>query len=111
LFTEQVLAAIPPREKQSVRESVLRSRDIALGRHVSYTKDTRSHISIWAILLIAGGVLSPTLLRDYLGQLHQPLPLDTWKHWAYVIGIISPALTLGAAMITNRSKGNKGKKR
>lgn len=111
LFTDQVLAAIPAREKPSVRDRVLKSRDIALGRHVSYTKDTRSHISLWAILLIAGGVLSPTLLRDYLGQLHQPLPLDTWKHWAYALGILFPGLVLGAAMIANRWKGNKGKKR
>lgn len=107
LLTEQVLKAIPPSAKPSVRENVLRNRDIALGRHVSYTKDTRSHISIWAILLIAGGVLSPTLLRDYLSQLHQPAPLEVWKHGLYVLGIIFPAVTLGLAMFANRGKGKK----
>ncbi len=107
LLTEQVLKAIPPSAKASVRESVLRNRDIALGRHVSYTKDTRSHISIWAILLIAGGVLSPTLLRDYLSQLHRTDPLEIWKHGLYVLGIIFPAVTLVLAMFANRGKGKK----
>ncbi|WP_163011256.1 P-loop NTPase fold protein [Pseudomonas viridiflava] len=107
LLTEQVLLAIPPSAKASVRENVLRNRDIALGRHVSYTKDTRSHISIWAVLLIAGGVLSPTLLRDYLSQLHQKDPLEIWKHGLYVLGIIFPAVSLGLAMFANRGKGKK----
>src|SRR5690606_35254555 len=83
---------------------VIKNRDIALGRHFSYTKDTRSHISIWAILLIASGVLSPTFIRDYLIQLRGDSELSVWLHALYLIACTAPASILGLAYWASRKE-------
>ncbi|SEK03575.1 P-loop NTPase fold protein [Pseudomonas sp. NFACC07-1] len=86
------------------------NRDIALGRHYSYTKDTRSHISIWAVLLIASGVLAPTFIRDYLIRLHSDSPLTPWLHGLYLLACTAPGFILLLAYLASRKEKNPKKR-
>lgn len=110
LFTEQVTSLLKELKRESDIAAVVKNRDIALGRHFSYTKDTRSHISIWAVLLIVSGVLSPTFIRDYLPQLRGSIELEWWKHTLYLTASLAPAIVLALAFFFNR-KDQPGKKR
>lgn len=110
LFTDQITSLLKDLHRDNDVADVVKNRDIALGRHFSYTKDTRSHISIWAVLLIASGVLSPTFIRDYLPQLRGSLELEWWKHMFYMAACLAPAIILGLAFFFNR-KDQPGKKR
>lgn len=110
LFTDQITSLLKDLRRDNDVADVVKNRDIALGRHFSYTKDTRSHISIWAVLLIASGVLSPTFIRDYLPQLRGSIELEWWKHMFYMATCLAPAIILGLAFFFNR-KDQPGKKR
>lgn len=110
LFTNQITDLLIAQNKEKEIADVLKNRDIALGRHVSYTKDTRSHISIWAVLLIASAVLSPTFIRDYLLQLRGVFALPTWQHALYLLATFAPVIILGFAFFFNR-KDQPGKRR
>lgn len=110
LFTDQITSLLKHQNRDNEIADVVKNRDIALGRHFSYTKDTRSHISIWAVLLIATGVLSPTFIRDYLPQLRGSIELEWWKHLFYLVTCLAPAIILGLAFFFNR-KDQPGKKR
>ncbi|WP_064387860.1 P-loop NTPase fold protein [Pseudomonas sp. RIT-PI-r] len=110
LFTDQITSLLKDLHRENDVVDVVKNRDIALGRHFSYTKDTRSHISIWAVLLIASGVLSPTFIRDYLPQLRGSIELEWWKHMSYLAASLAPAIILGLAFFFNR-KNQPGKKR
>lgn len=110
LFTEQVTALLTRVGDKDAIPEVLKTRDIALGRHFSYTKDTRSHISVWAVLLIASGVLSPTFIRDYLPQLRASAELPWWQHLFYLGTSLAPVIILILAYFFN-GKEQAGKKR
>lgn len=110
LFTDQISSLLKDLHRDNDVAEVVKNRDIALGRHFSYTKDTRSHISIWAVLLIASGVLSPTFIRDYLPQLRGSIELEWWTHMFYLAASLAPAIILGLAFFFNR-KDQPGKKR
>ncbi|WP_223542224.1 P-loop NTPase fold protein [Pseudomonas sp. BF-RE-26] len=110
LFTEQVTALLTKFGNKDAIPEVLKTRDIALGRHFSYTKDTRSHISVWAVLLIASGVLSPTFIRDYLPQLRASAELPWWQHLFYLGTSLAPVIILILAYFFN-GKEQVGKKR
>ncbi|MES2820119.1 MAG: P-loop NTPase fold protein [Pseudomonadota bacterium] len=110
LFTDQIIQLLENKYHGNSIAEVIRNRDIALGRHFSYTKDTRSHISIWAVLLIACGVLSPTFIRDYLPQLRVGPELPLWQHLLYLGACLAPALVLALAFVFTR-KEQLGKKK
>jgi hypothetical protein len=102
LLTEQVTSLLRGQKRDKEIPAVLKNRDIALGRHHTYTKDTRSHISIWAVLLIASGVLTPTFIRDYLIQVHKDGPLGLMGHGLYLVASFAPAIILGLAYLFSR---------
>lgn len=110
LFTDQVTDLLTKVGDKDAIPEVLKTRDIALGRHFSYTKDTRSHISVWAVLLIASGVLSPTFIRDYLPQLRASAELPWWQHLFYLGTSLAPVIILILAYFFN-GKEQTGKKR
>lgn len=110
LFTEQVTALLTKIGEKDALPEVIKTRDIALGRHFSYTKDTRSHISVWAVLLIVSGVLSPTFIRDYLPQLRLSTGLPWWQHLFYLSASLAPVLILILAYFFT-GKAQSGKKR
>lgn len=110
LFTDEIISLLKKIGHDSKINEVVKNRDIALGRHFSYTKDTRSHISIWAILLIVSGVLSPTFIRDYLPQLRGTAVLPWWLHLLYLGASLSPIIILGLAFFFNKNS-QPGKKR
>ncbi|AZE07299.1 P-loop NTPase fold protein [Pseudomonas chlororaphis] len=110
LFTDQITDLLTKVGKKDAIPEVLKNRDIALGRHFSYTKDTRSHISVWAVLLIASGVLSPTFIRDYLPQLRASAELSWWQHLFYLGTSLAPVIILILAYFFN-GKEQTGKKR
>lgn len=101
-LTEQVTELLKALGREKQIAEVETSRDIALGRHYSYTKDTRSHISIWAVLLIASGVLTPTFIRDYLIRLHASDSLALWLHALYVLACTAPGIILLFAYLASR---------
>ncbi|MBP1143582.1 MULTISPECIES: P-loop NTPase fold protein [Pseudomonas] len=110
LFTDQITSLLTKTGDKAAVQEVLKTRDIALGRHFSYTKDTRSHISVWAVLLIASGVLSPTFIRDYLRQLRGVIELPWWQHLSYLSTSLAPLIILILAYFFN-GKEQVGKKR
>ncbi|WP_336353727.1 P-loop NTPase fold protein [Pseudomonas atacamensis] len=110
LFTDKITELLKVNGKEEVIPQALKTRDIALGRHFSYTKDTRSHISVWAVLLIASGVLSPTFIRDYLPQLRASAELPWWQHFFYLTTSLAPVIILILAYFFN-GKEQVGKKR
>lgn len=110
LFTDQITSLLTKTGDKAAIPEALKTRDIALGRHFSYTKDTRSHISVWAVLLIASGVLSPTFIRDYLPQLRGSLELPWWQHLFYLGTSLAPLIILTLAYFFN-GKEQVGKKR
>ncbi|MBI6708651.1 hypothetical protein YA0599_10495 [Pseudomonas syringae] len=110
LFTDQITSLLTKIGDKAAVPEVLKTRDIALGRHFSYTKDTRSHISVWAVLLIASGVLSPTFIRDYLPQLRGNMELPWWQHLFYLGTSLAPLIILILAYFFN-GKEQVGKKR
>ncbi|MFJ4350352.1 P-loop NTPase fold protein [Pseudomonas sp. NPDC089428] len=102
VLTEKVTALLKELRRDKEIPGVETNRDIALGRHYSYTKDTRSHISIWAVLLIASGVLTPTFIRDYLIRLHSETPLTTSLHGLYLLACTAPGFILLFAYLASR---------
>ncbi len=110
VLTEKVTMLLKELSRDKEIPDVETSRDIALGRHYSYTKDTRSHISIWAVLLIAGGVLAPTFIRDYLIRLHSGSPLALWLHGLYLFACTSPGFILFSAYLASRKEKNPKKR-
>lgn len=110
VLTEKVTALLKELGRGKEVPDVETNRDIALGRHYSYTKDTRSHISIWAILLIASGVLTPTFIRDYLIRLHSNTPLDPRFHFLYLVACAAPGLILFFAYLASRKEKNPKKR-
>lgn len=109
-LTENVIALLKELGREKEIPDVETNRDIALGRHYSYTKDTRSHISIWAVLLIASGVLAPTFIRDYLIQLRGDVPLAPWLHLLYLSACTAPGLILFFAYLASRREKNPKKR-
>ncbi|MGW7773632.1 P-loop NTPase fold protein [Pseudomonas machongensis] len=109
-LTDQVTELLKTSGQEKKITEVETNRDIALGRHYSYTKDTRSHISIWAVLLIASGVLTPTFIRDYLIRLHGTVSLPLWLHGAYLLACTAPAFILLLAFIASRRERNPKKR-
>lgn len=109
-LTENVIVLLKELGREKEIPDVETNRDIALGRHYSYTKDTRSHISIWAVLLIASGVLAPTFIRDYLIQLRGDLPLAPWLHMLYLSACTAPGLILLFAYLASRREKNPKKR-
>ncbi|WP_052269157.1 P-loop NTPase fold protein [Pseudomonas fluorescens] len=102
VLTEKVTALLKDLRRDKEIAEVEKNRDIALGRHYSYTKDTRSHISIWAVLLIVSGVLAPTFIRDYLIRLHSDTPLATSLHSLYLLACTAPGFILLFAYLASR---------
>lgn len=109
-LTEKVTGLLKDSGREKEIEGVHINRDIALGRHYSYTKDTRSHISIWAVLLIASGVLTPTFIRDYLIRLHGQTPLELWLHGLYLLACTAPAIILLLAYLDSRKEKDPNKR-
>ncbi|MEE4220266.1 P-loop NTPase fold protein [Pseudomonas viridiflava] len=109
-LTEKVTGLLKESGREKDIEGVHINRDIALGRHYSYTKDTRSHISIWAVLLIASGVLTPTFIRDYLIRLHGQTPLELWLHCLYLLACTAPAIILLLAYLDSRKEEDPNKR-
>lgn len=103
-LTEQITLLLKKLSRDKDIGEVEKNRDIALGRHYSYTKDTRSHISIWAVMLIASGVLTPTFVRDYLIRLRSDLPLDTLLHILYLFACAMPGIILLGAYLASRKE-------
>lgn len=104
VLTEKVTMLLKELSRDKEIADVETNRDIALGRHYSYTKDTRSHISIWAVLLIASGVLAPTFIRDYLIRLHSETPLATSLHGLYLLACTAPGFILLFAYLASRKE-------
>ena len=104
VLTEKVTFLLKELGRDKEIPNVETNRDIALGRHYSYTKDTRSHISIWAVLLIASGVLSPTFIRDYLIRLHGGTPLGLLLHCLYIFACTAPGFILFFAYLASRKE-------
>jgi hypothetical protein len=104
VLTEKITMLLKELGRDKEIHGVETNRDIALGRHYSYTKDTRSHISIWAVLLIASGVLAPTFIRDYLIRLHNETPLATSLHGLYLLACTAPGFILLFAYLASRKE-------
>ena len=104
VLTEKVTTLLKELSRDKEIPDVEKNRDIALGRHYSYTKDTRSHISIWAVLLIVSGVLAPTFTRDYLIRLRSEIPLATSLHSLYLLACTAPGFILFFAYLASRKE-------
>ncbi|MBT2341954.1 MULTISPECIES: P-loop NTPase fold protein [Pseudomonas] len=110
VLSENVTSLLKEQGRDKEISDVETNRDIALGRHYSYTKDTRSHISIWAVLLITSGVLAPTFIRDYLIRLHSDSPLAYWLHGLYLLACTAPGFILFLAYLASRKEKNPKKR-
>ncbi|NNA16309.1 hypothetical protein HBN82_10615 [Pseudomonas lundensis] len=110
LFTDQIITLLKKQNREQDVPDVQKNRDIALGRHYSYTKDTRSHISIWAVLLIASGVLTPTFIRDYLIQLRSEHEFSIWIHGLYLMACTAPASILALAYVFSKKENDERKR-
>lgn len=110
VLSENVTSLLKEQGRDKEIPDVETNRDIALGRHYSYTKDTRSHISIWAVLLITSGVLAPTFIRDYLIRLHSDSPLASWLHGLYLLACTAPGIILVLAYLASRKEKNPKKR-
>ncbi|RMS92500.1 P-loop NTPase fold protein [Pseudomonas coronafaciens] len=109
LFTEQLLKDIAAGSVEA--ESLLKSRDIALGREFEYTKITTSHASSWALALLASLFFSTSAFRQIfkitktsnalatpVTEVSTALLLTNW------FALLSPFLVLLFAWIFNRKK-------
>lgn len=95
LFTEELVetAGTDERIKTELRDS----RDKALGRHFTYTKNTTSRVSAWALLLIVTLFFSSSSFRELFALTKLKTPVPVWIYVLHVLSLLSPLITLGCA--------------
>ncbi|MEN5028966.1 P-loop NTPase fold protein [Pseudomonas sp. Ps21-P2] len=103
LFTEELVANAGTDEK--TKAALRESRDKALGRHFTYTKNTISRVSGWALLLIVALFFSSSSFKELFALTKQQGAVPKWIYALHIASLLSPALTLIGAWW--RLKGTK----
>lgn len=110
LFTKQLLGDVEAGSAEA--ESLVKSRDVALGREFEYTKITTSHASAWAIALLASMFFSTSAFRQIFkitksvaDTIVKPVVeasgILIFVNW---FALLSPLIVLFFAWVFNRKK-------
>lgn len=91
LFTEELLEKVGADDK--VRESLQDSRDRALGRQFTYTKNTISRVSSWALILVVALFFSTSSFKELFAIARLKDPVIAWMI-VHVVSFISPLFVL-----------------
>lgn len=101
LFTEQVLKSV---DEGSEKAKTLRaSRDRALGRMFEYRKKTTSHVSAWALALLASLFFSATSFREIFALGRSQGTLNLALLGVHLLSLASPGIVLGLAKYWHRN--------
>jgi hypothetical protein len=92
LFTDELIKASG--SDVNLKESLRDSRDKALGRHFTYTKNTVSRISSWALLLIVALFFSTSSFKELFAVSKMTAPISFWVYAVHVLSFLSPLLVL-----------------
>ncbi|UPF04849.1 KAP family NTPase [Pseudomonas mosselii] len=91
LFTEELIAKVGSDE--TVRESLQDSRDRALGRQFTYTKNTISRVSSWALILVVSLFFSTSSFKELFAIAKLQDPVYAWM-FVHIVSFLSPLLVL-----------------
>lgn len=97
LFTEELMITVGSDEK--TKELLRDNRDKALGRHFTYTKNTVSRISSWALLLIVSLFFCTTSFKELFALSKIKDPIALWLYGIHVISFFSPLFVLVLAWL------------
>ncbi|WP_018925166.1 P-loop NTPase fold protein [Pseudomonas umsongensis] len=97
LFTEELLSSVG--SNKATREVLTSSRDKALGRHYTYTKNTISRVSVWALLLIVALFFCSSSFKELFTLSRSTTPVPLWLYFLHGFSLLSPGLILGAAYL------------
>lgn len=104
LFTDEVISNLREKKQEIKIPDVEKTRDIALGRHLTYSKETNSKVSPWAIALLASFFVASTFLKELLSVVHQETATEWWWYLILGSGIASPAIIFFLAWLFNRNR-------
>jgi hypothetical protein len=91
LFTEELLEKVGPDVK--ARDSLRDSRDRALGRQFTYTKNTISRVSSWALILVIALFFSTSSFKELFALTKLEDPKIAWLV-VHIFSFVSPLIVL-----------------
>lgn len=97
LFTDELIRSVSGDE--SLKESLRDSRDKALGRHFTYTKNTVSRVSSWAMFLVVALFFSTSSFKELFALSKMSEPVSYWFYFVHIVSFVSPLLVLLGAQL------------
>lgn len=91
LFTEELIDKVGADKK--VFESLQDSRDRALGRQFTYTKNTISRVSSWALILVVALFFSTSSFKELFAITKLKDPVFAWVV-VHIVSFVSPLFVL-----------------
>ncbi|CAI8741337.1 KAP NTPase domain-containing protein [Pseudomonas sp. IT-P4] len=91
LFTDELIDKVGSEEK--VRNSLQDSRDRALGRQFTYTKNTVSRVSSWALILVVALFFSTSSFKELFSITKMKDPVISWI-FVHILSFVSPLIVL-----------------
>ncbi|WP_447891935.1 P-loop NTPase fold protein [Pseudomonas marginalis] len=95
LFTDELIKAVGFDER--IKESLRDNRDKALGRHFTYTKNTVSRVSSWALLLVVTLFFSTSSFKELFAISKMKDPIEPWLYFVHIFSLLSPLIVLVVA--------------
>jgi hypothetical protein len=92
LFTEELIKTVG--SDKIIHQSLRNSRDKALGRHFTYTKNTISRISPWALFMIVALFFSTSSFKELFAVNKVAVQTPIWLSFLHFVSLISPVLVL-----------------
>ncbi|WP_405124404.1 P-loop NTPase fold protein [Pseudomonas alloputida] len=102
LFTDQLLEDMRSGSKEA--QALTRIRDLALGREFEYSKKTTSHVSAWALLLLASLFFSSSSFKEIFKLAQPAAEVATSLLVANWAAFLSPGIVLFFAWVCNHGR-------
>lgn len=102
LFTDQLLEDTRSGSKEA--QALTRIRDLALGREFEYSKKTTSHVSAWALLLLASLFFSSSSFKEIFKLAQPAAEVATSLLVANWAAFLSPGIVLFFAWVCNHGR-------